>query len=65
MEIDNEIISVAILPLRIFQEGHLSVTGDNTCTSTGQPQSGISLPRNSVCRLIGHARHDPNGLTWP
>ena len=35
MEIDHLIISMVILPLPLIQEGQLSVTSENLCTSTG------------------------------
>ena len=35
MEIIHEIISVAILPILLIQEGQLSVTDESRCTSTG------------------------------
>ena len=34
-DIDYEIISIVSLPLLLIQEGQLSVTGENMCTSTG------------------------------
>ena len=35
MEIDHEIISKVILTLSLIQEGLLSITGEDMCTSTG------------------------------
>ena len=35
MEIDHEIFSVVILSLLLIQEGHVSVSGERLCTSTG------------------------------
>ena len=32
MESDHEIFSTVILPLRLFQEGQLSVSGERMCT---------------------------------
>ena len=37
VEIDHGSISRVILPLPLIQEGHLSVTGESICTSTGEP----------------------------
>ena len=31
---DHETISVIILPLPLIQEGHLSVTGESSCSSS-------------------------------
>ena len=35
MDIDHEIFSTTILTLLLIQEGHLSVSGERMCTSTG------------------------------
>ena len=53
MEIDHKIISMVILPILLIQEGQLSVTGANMCTTTGCPLRELSLPRKSVIRLTG------------
>ena len=51
VEIDHEIISVAILPLPLIQEVQLSVTGESMCTKLLVNSLGLSLPRNSVSGL--------------
>ena len=50
VEIDNEIISKVILPLLLFQEGQLSVTGKCMCTKYCLTTE-LSLPMKSVNRL--------------
>ena len=35
IEIDHEIISVAIFPILLIQEGKFSVTDESVCTSSG------------------------------
>ena len=51
MEIDNEIISMIILQLPLFQEGHTSVTGESICIGTVLPLRGLSLSMERVNRL--------------
>ena len=42
LEIDNEIISLVILPLPLIQEGQLSVTSKSMCTSSGPSCSKLT-----------------------
>ena len=51
MEIDLEMISMAILPLPLIQEGQLSVTDRSMRASTGYLLRGQSLSKNRVSRL--------------
>ena len=55
LEIDHEIVSTAILPLPLIQEGQLSVTDESMCAGTSEQLGGLSLPRNSVNRFTGCA----------
>ena len=51
--------SLAILPLQLIQEEHLSVTGERMCTKYPiVPVNCLGgLSRNSVVRVTDHARN--------
>ena len=51
METSYEIISTAILPLRLIQEGQLPVTGESKCQSTDKPLGRLSMSVKSKSKV--------------
>ena len=55
----------SLLPLPLFQEEQMSVTGESICTSFAKPLRRLSLPRKSVSRLTDQLDMTLTMLTGP
>lgn len=67
LEIDQEVLLMAIFPFPLVQEGQLSGTGKIICTwhlALMNDDGGLSLPKNRVSRWTYSLNIDPYNVDW-